>query len=275
MTKYNTGNPVGSSDPRDLHDNAQNADYLENGPADRYPDRLGKLRKSRAGMEKAFDDFLAASGYQFIGEYASGIEVTSYNQVIRDTSGEFWRAAAATDLPYATTGAGMPEGEAFVSVGDAALRQEMASSAPGNGSDLLSHAGTNDTVTAALNKRTIHIGSVAELVGISGLKDGSQYSTSGYREGSTKGGGVYVWRASYDKSAHDGVQIIDPSRIFPVNFDDKAQVSSWLSAGTGSGCFVKKWSPALSAYEAGVTDVASTSDTLLVSALLQSLCVNR
>lgn len=149
MTKYNTGNPVGSADPRDLSDNAKNADYLENGTAEKYPDRLGKLRKSRAGMEKDFDDFLAASGYQFLDDYAAGIEVTAYNQVIRD-SGEFWRAAAGTSLPYTTTGSGMPEGGAFKSVGDAALRQELSGS---NGADKVGRGSSTvaDDLTAAEN----------------------------------------------------------------------------------------------------------------------------
>lgn len=77
MTKYNTGNPVGSADPRDLYDNAKNMDKFEAGAAERYPDRLGVMRKSWAGMEKAFDDFLAASGYQNMGAYGAGVELTA------------------------------------------------------------------------------------------------------------------------------------------------------------------------------------------------------
>ncbi len=161
MTKYNTGNPVGSADPRDLHDNAQNADYLENGNAERYPDRLGKLRKSRAGMEKAFDDFLAASGYQFLGDYSAGIEVTAYNQVIRD-SGEFWRAAAGTVLPYITTGLGMPESGAFVNVGDAFLRQELGSSAAGKGAAIVKTE-SGESVQTELNSRVFRVSGIASI----------------------------------------------------------------------------------------------------------------
>lgn len=90
---FNTGNPVGSTDARDLSDNAENFDQFANGTLSAYDDRLGKSRKSIAGMESDFADFLASSGYEFLGDYAAGITVTAYNQVIRET-GEFWRALA-------------------------------------------------------------------------------------------------------------------------------------------------------------------------------------
>ncbi len=127
MTKYATGNPAGSADPRDLYDTAEVSDNLFHGPLRAYRDRLGKNRKSWTGIEKDFAEFLASSGYQFLGDYAAGIEVTAYNQVIRD-AGEMWSPAASTTLPYTTTGLGMDESGAFVSRGDAVLRQELAES---------------------------------------------------------------------------------------------------------------------------------------------------
>lgn len=45
----------------------------------------------------------------------------------------------------------------------AALRIELASSSLPEGSTLIAHSGTSDTVTEALDKRTIFVGSVAEL----------------------------------------------------------------------------------------------------------------
>src|SRR5690606_35319455 len=59
-------------------------------------------------------------------DYEAGITVTSFNQIIRGPDGEFWRAAAGTTLPYVTTGAGLPEEGAFVSIGDAALRLDLS-----------------------------------------------------------------------------------------------------------------------------------------------------
>lgn len=150
MTTYNTGNPLGSTDPRDLSDNSENFDRFANGTDPSYSDRLGNTRKSFSGMESDFQQFLLNSGYEDLGTYAAGIEVTARNQIILD-GGEYWRVAAGTAIPYTTTGAGMPEGGAFVAVGDAALRQEL------NG-PLSSGQGAN-----LVNGATIYVGSVAEL----------------------------------------------------------------------------------------------------------------
>jgi hypothetical protein len=54
MTIYATGNPVGSTNPKDLIDNSQNLDYLVLGPLLSYPDRRGVNRLSWAGIEASF-----------------------------------------------------------------------------------------------------------------------------------------------------------------------------------------------------------------------------
>ena len=140
MTTYNTGNPIGSTDPRDLYDNAQNLDTAMHTAATTWADRLGNSRPSWAG----------ATGYQSLGDYAAGIQVTTYNQVIR-ASGEYWRAAAGTVLPYTTTGAGMPESGKFVSVGDAMLRADLVD---GDGSSLVGfqQSGTGSVLRTAQDK---------------------------------------------------------------------------------------------------------------------------
>lgn len=176
MPKFNTGNPVGSSDPRDLFDTAAVADNLVTGEAPAYNDRLGKSRKSWHGIESEFAAFIAAGGYVGTGtdgaveNYAAGIEITGYNQIVRDTSGEFWRLSGPIALPYTTTGAGLPEGGAFVAVGDAVLRRDLANPGPDSGSDLIAHKGTDKTVTETLDqhaadikRRLIYVGSVVEL----------------------------------------------------------------------------------------------------------------
>jgi hypothetical protein len=140
MTTYNTGNPIGSTDPRDLYDNAQNLDTAMHTAATTWADRLGNSRPSWAG----------ATGYQSLGDYAAGIQVTTYNQVIL-AAGEYWRAAAGTVLPYTTTGAGMPESGKFVSVGDAILRADLVD---GDGSSLVGfqQSGTGSVVRTAQDK---------------------------------------------------------------------------------------------------------------------------
>ncbi|MCQ4308889.1 hypothetical protein NA645_12925 [Pseudomonas stutzeri] len=67
--------------------------------------------------------------------------------------------------------------------------------------------------------------------------------------------------------------VIDPSRTFPSDFNDTAQVNTWLTAGVGTGVFVKVWALARSGYESGMIDTASGGDRWMLSALLNSLKV--
>lgn len=145
MTTYATNNPIGSMDPKDLFDNAQNLDFAVNDITKAFwKDRFGRNRPTMFGMEQAFsaqllsqkqrfDNFIQSSGYKVIGDYTDGpLTITEYNQLIRYQN-EFYKLTAATTLPFTTTGndatSWANDSLHFVSVGDAALRQELA--APG------------------------------------------------------------------------------------------------------------------------------------------------
>lgn len=120
---YNTGNPVPSVDVRDLYDNAENLDKFSNGPLDSYPDRLGVPRQSLQGIRNA-------SQYVNLGPYASGLVFTSLNQVFSYDAGsgaEFYSPGPSIVFPYTTTGVGAAEIANFRNVGDAVLRQDLAS----------------------------------------------------------------------------------------------------------------------------------------------------
>src|SRR5690606_26456238 len=191
-----------------------------------WTDRLGRERKSWRGMENDFSDFLANSGYQLIGDYAPDIEITAYNQIVRDDDGEFWRLAGQTELPYVTTGAGLPEGGAFVAVGDAALRQELASPAG----------------AAMVGRGAMTVGSIADLVALpEGLgKADLSYSVTGYHHCTAVGGGTFVWDASRPKADHNGGTVIDPAKTFPADWSNLDNVRGWFTpASLGSGCFVR------------------------------------
>src|SRR5690554_5062801 len=88
--------------------------------------RESEFDAAQDDREGVFNAYLVGAGYQFAGDYAAGIEITQYNQVVRDSNGEFWRVSGSNALPYTTTSTKLPEGGAFVAVGDAALRQELA-----------------------------------------------------------------------------------------------------------------------------------------------------
>lgn len=65
--RYNTNNPIGpngSSDPRDLHDNAGNLDLAINGQDLELTDRLGRQRRTLKGIDEAFDETMAGEFVQ-------------------------------------------------------------------------------------------------------------------------------------------------------------------------------------------------------------------
>ncbi|MEY0667407.1 hypothetical protein AB7262_08765 [Escherichia coli] len=141
MTTYRTNNPLGSMDPKDLFDNSQNFDYGLNDITQAiWKDRFGRNRKTYWGWEQEsaaqllnqqqrFNTFIQSSGYKVIGEYTAGpLTLTEYNQLIRYQDA-FWKLTATTDIPYTTTGndaaSWVNDSTHFVSVGDAALRQEL------------------------------------------------------------------------------------------------------------------------------------------------------
>lgn len=145
MTTYFTKEPLGSTSPYVLFDNSQNLDYALNDITKAiWTDRFGRSRKSYWGMEQAFsaqllsqqqrfNTFIQSSGYKVIGEYTAGpMTVTDYNQLVRYQN-ELYKLTSATSLPFTTTGndaaSWVNDSTHFVSVGDAALRQELA--APG------------------------------------------------------------------------------------------------------------------------------------------------
>ncbi|VVO11881.1 tail fiber domain-containing protein [Pseudomonas fluorescens] len=154
---YNTGNPIGSTSPKDLSDNARNLDYLSLGLNPSYPDRKGVPRKSWKGMESEFNadqarresefdadqvrresefdtdqaervvefkQFLSSSGYETPVDYAPGISITRTTQQVRYL-GELYRPKDNA-IPFVTTTFAADEAK-WISNGDSSLRQELAS----------------------------------------------------------------------------------------------------------------------------------------------------
>lgn len=135
---FDTGNPIGSTDFRDLSDNASNFDKFANGPQPTYQNRLGELKLSITGMNEAFNNAqdgreaefqtaLQATGFVDIGNYAAGLTVTGRNQVFA-RNGVFYSANAALVLPYTLTGNWAAEGSNFILRADAPLRSDLAAS---------------------------------------------------------------------------------------------------------------------------------------------------
>lgn len=162
---YNTGNSLGSTDPRDLYDNASNFDEGMNRSGPTFTDRLGNLRKTWNGMETEFDldqagrvaefqAFLVASGYVSLGNYAAGLNFTAYNQYMaRD--GFFYRPAPSS-VPFTTTGtwAGGDEALFVLMSEDAVLRQDLLNTAdPSKNSELVGFKAFADTLATTVSAK--------------------------------------------------------------------------------------------------------------------------
>lgn len=142
---YSTGNPIGSSSPKDLSDNARNLDYLLLGPNPSYPDRLGVPRKSWIGMEGEFDadqtrrksdfdaaqndrhqtfsTFMDASGYEPPVPYAPGLAIVRITQTVTYLGKDY--RVKTQFLPLTTTIWAMDEPKLKL-IGDDSLRQDVA-----------------------------------------------------------------------------------------------------------------------------------------------------
>ncbi|HEE9981686.1 TPA: tail fiber domain-containing protein [Citrobacter freundii] len=141
MTKYATMNPLGSTSPYDLFDNAQNFDTAINSiTAAIWQDRLGRSRHTWHGIEALAKAAIAAFGYITMDSFQAGATLTLPNQVLRDTStGEYYR----WDGSFLPSGKIVPPGStpansggisigAWLSVGDASLRSSLSDPSHGD-----------------------------------------------------------------------------------------------------------------------------------------------
>ena len=131
---FNTGNPVPSTDARDLYDNATNLDKATNGTDPTWTDRLGVTRKSWAGMEQEFLQFLADSGFEMPPlAYVDGaaLQILRPTQVIQRDN-QLYRAMLPATFPVALSGTWASDQLKLTPMSDHSLRQELAA-LPGAG----------------------------------------------------------------------------------------------------------------------------------------------
>lgn len=155
---YNTNNPLGSNDFRDLSDNAEYFDKYAVGPQPAYPNRFGVLKLSIEGQQQAFlsaqsgrqsqfETQLGAMGYTWVADYGPGLLFTSRNQyMVRD--GIPYTVDNSTTLPYTTTGNWATEVSKFKAISvDDILRSELSQ---GDGATLIGGGVTVVSSVAAL-----------------------------------------------------------------------------------------------------------------------------
>jgi len=81
-TRYNTGNPIESTDVRDMSDNAKNLDLFSNSSDMAFDDRFGVERKTIHGMNSEFNSHILNMGFARIGTFASGATLTNPRQTL-------------------------------------------------------------------------------------------------------------------------------------------------------------------------------------------------
>lgn len=167
---YNTGNALGSTDVRDLLDNAHNLDDVLNDLVnDTWVDRFGVTRKTLKGYDAEFETDQAAralafqtlidgTGWSSLGAYGAGVVITSHTQTV-DYLGQPYSLKpsipASLDAPYVTTGVWATEGVNFKLVGDNSLRQDLADPAVGGSIVRMLGAGAGSipiTITSKLQE---------------------------------------------------------------------------------------------------------------------------
>jgi len=87
MTRYNTGNPVPSADPRDASDNANVFDEFVNSDSQSTSNRLGQSRRTISGLESEIQARIdsALANYATLTNRGDWTTSTAYNE------GDLWR----------------------------------------------------------------------------------------------------------------------------------------------------------------------------------------
>ena len=119
--KFNTGNPIGSTDARDLSDNAENFDKALGTLDATWTDRFGVTRDS-------FEGRLAKGSFYRVGTFAAGYTLTNMRQTLEydgheySWAGTFPKVVAAGATPAASGGIGAG---AWVDRSDVTLRDTI------------------------------------------------------------------------------------------------------------------------------------------------------
>lgn len=118
-----------------------------------------------------------------------------------------------------------------------------------------------------VNQRTIHVGSVAELLDIAAPVDGQRYEVTGFYADTETGGAAYVWKADEPKSGHTGGSVL--SNTVPWS-GDAATVPDFLEGvgetdPSGTGAFVLLGDKSLANF--GVSPDLSDNKDILNTAL--------
>lgn len=196
---YNTGNPLGSTAPKDLFDNASNFDEAMNSTSPSFDDRFGKRRQTWAGAEYEWQQFLANSGYESIPlVYTDGspLVVARPTQLIQ-RAGLLYRVQLPASFPVTLSGTWATDAPLLVQAVDGALKADLSN-------------------TAAVDKGAAMIGRGAQVVpSIAALKallkttpSKHAFVTGFYTQGDGGGGAYYLDTADTTSIEVPGIVVV-------------------------------------------------------------------
>ncbi|HGJ9204413.1 TPA: hypothetical protein ACLESY_001984 [Pseudomonas aeruginosa] len=266
MTTYATGNPLGSKDPRDLYDNAENFDAAMNDRVNTtWNDRFGVTRPTLKGYEEQFNYFLAGSGFEnppLIYVDGSPLTVDRATQII-DRGGNLYSVKLPYSFPVVLSGNWSEDEGLLVVRGDQSLRQEITSTSPSEGSSIIGNS-------------TVSVSSVADIKNQTKRAD-LKLSLSSYHPLGKSGGGTFIWSPSTPKSNHDGGTIFSPT----VPWDgSQSTLSDYLDGEgetdpSGSGCWLRIFDEVKLEYFGGLISETIDSSASFLAAIKYCLSNNK
>ena len=92
-------------------------------------------------------------------------------------------------------------------------------------------------------------------------------TVDGYHAAADGGGGVFYWDSAQDKANHNGGSVIDPDITFPTTWATTSEQTTWFTAGSGTGAWVRAEGK-YNAFHFGATGDGSTDDTQPIQQLI-------
>ncbi|MCU9521142.1 hypothetical protein OE325_05530 [Pseudomonas aeruginosa] len=266
MTTYATGNPLGSKDPRDLYDNAENFDAAMNDRTNvAWRDRFGVSRKTWFGIEDQVNTSLARSGFELPPlQYVDGspLTVDRSTQII-ERDGNLYSVKLPSSFPVVLSGNWSEDEGLLVVRGDQSLRQEITSTSPSEGSSIIGNS-------------TVSVSSVADIKNQTKRAD-LKLSLSSYHPLGKSGGGTFIWSPSTPKSNHDGGTIFSPT----VPWDgSQSTLSDYLDGEgetdpSGSGCWLRIFDEVKLEYFGGLISETIDSSASFLATIKYCLSNNK
>lgn len=267
MATTPTNKPIPSEDPRDLKFNAGKIDEVVNSDAHYYTDRFGIRRWTIAGFQYTAEEAIRNYGYITLKSFQLGAplpnnELTLPNQVLQDeTNGEYYRwdgsfpkAVPAGSTPETSGGVGLG---AWLSVGDATLRGELAAS---SGATMIGYKNTGQyAVTQTVQEKLDRIYYVSDY-GVLTTNTAAANTTNLQNMLNYLSGKSTITRIVF---ADQGTVFVNGPITIPNNTDIeiKAGVTVSGSAGNLKPVFVSdKWAYVLSNRSIATGFATNTSD---------------